>query len=31
MSVMLCDLFGVALYPPHYISLCDKQNKKIEC
>lgn len=28
MSIVLCDLFGVTLYPPHYIPLCDKQKQK---
>lgn len=26
--VMLCDLSGVTLYPPHYSPLCDKQKQK---
>lgn len=28
MSVELCDLFGVTVYPPHYVPLCDKQKQK---
>lgn len=28
MSVVLCDLFGVTLYPPYYVPLCDKQKQK---
>lgn len=32
MSVELCDLFDVTVYPPHYVPLCDKQKqKKIQC
>lgn len=26
--VMLCNLSGVTLYPPHYSPLCDKQKQK---